>query len=99
MKRILIALVFTVGLGIFTAKAQAPTTTKPTPPTAPTDQDMNTQDDEDVVFPPDVVDTTISDTSEIDDIKVDSTMRMENKGTYENREKVKPNKEKRKNKM
>jgi hypothetical protein len=86
MAKIILAILFTLATGLLTVNAQNPSTSKPEPPV---DQDMNRQDDKDVVFPPDVVDTTLNDTSEIDNIRVDSTMRMENKGTYEERHKEK----------
>jgi hypothetical protein len=90
MKKIIITLA--MGMAFSVANAQTPST-KPAPPT---DQDVNTQDNQDVVFPPDVVDTTLDDTSDINDIKVDSTIRMEDKETFEKKEKTNPDKSKKK---
>jgi hypothetical protein len=86
MAKIILSILFTLATGLLTVNAQTPKTSKPE---TPVDQDMNRQDDKDVVFPPDVVDTTLNDTSEINNIRVDSTMRMENKGTYEEKQQIK----------
>jgi len=86
MVKIILAVMFTLATWGLSVNAQTPSTTKPAPPV---DQDMNSQDDKDAVFPPDVVDTTIDDTSEINDVRVDSTIRMEDKRTYEDKEKMK----------
>jgi hypothetical protein len=90
MAKIVLAILFTLATGVLTVNAQTSGAKKPTPPT--TDQDVNRPDDEDVVFPPDVVDTTLNNTSEVKDIKVDSTMKMEDKKTYEEKEKMKKGK-------
>lgn len=86
MAKIILVILFTLATGVLTVNAQTSGTTKPAPPT--TDQDVK-QLDEDKVFPPDVVDTTLNNTSDVKDIKVDSTMKMEDKKTYEEKEKMK----------
>lgn len=91
MKKAIFSTLFALVLGVSAATAQTSPSTKPAPPT--TDQDVNNpQDNEDIVFPPDVVDSTLNDNTDINDTKVDSTMKMEDKGSYEKKEKTKRNK-------
>src|SRR5687768_13066667 len=87
MKKLIFTLTFTIGITILMVKGQeAPKKPDPMAPPTQTDQapDAIEQDAEDIEFPADVVDPTIDDTSEIPNVKIDSSENIENRDTIGN---------------
>lgn len=87
MKPFLLTILFTVGLGISAVIGQdVPTNADPTtqPTQTPEDQDPTNPNNSDIEFPVDVIDTTIDDTSDIEDISIDSSFHGESEDTVRN---------------